>query len=255
MPQVDLNSDLGESFGCYTIGMDEEVIPLVTSCNIACGFHAGDPSVMRKTVALAREAGIGIGAHPGYQDAQGFGRRPFDITPDEAYDIMVYQIGALAGVCAAQGARLQHVKPHGALYNRAAADAPFAASVARAVRDVDPGLVLVGLANGQLVSAGRALGMRVAEEYFVDRNYDDTGLLANRRLPGAIIADADLAIERAIHVVMEGSTTSMSGKEIDMHADTICIHGDGSKALAFARLIRERFAVAGIGIARMGLPD
>lgn len=252
MPLVDLNSDLGESFGCYTIGMDEEVIPMVTSCNIACGYHAGDPSVMQKTVSLASAAHIGIGAHPGYHDMQGFGRRPMDISPDEAYDLMVYQVGALMGVCASQNVRLQHVKPHGALYNRAAADASFADAVARAVHDVDEELVLVGLANGELVRVGREQGMRVAEEYFVDRNYTEEGLLANRRLPGAMITDDDVAIERAIHVIEAGETTSMNGTPIDMHADTICVHGDGPKALEFARLIRTRFAEAGIEIMPMG---
>jgi UPF0271 protein len=249
MTRVDLNCDLGESFGRYTIGLDEQVIPLITSCNIACGFHAGDPSVMHRTVALASKAGIGIGAHPGYRDLEGFGRRPMSISDAEAYDAVVYQVSALMGVCATQGARLHHVKPHGALYNRAAVDASFADAIARAVRDLDDGLVLVGLASGELVKAGRRLGLRVAQEYFVDRNYDDEGRLADRRLPDALITDEEVAFERAIRAVEPGTVTSLSGKEIAINADTICVHGDGPQALEFTRMLRSRFVERGIALA------
>lgn len=248
MLQVDLNCDLGESFGSYVKGMDEEVIPLVTSCNIACGWHAGDPSVMHRTVALAKRAGISIGAHPGYHDLEGFGRRPMMISPDEAYDAIVYQVGALMGVCRTQSAHLKHVKPHGALYNRCAVDRSLADAVAKALYDLDPELIVVGLANGELIAAAEALGMRAAQEYFVDRNYDDEGHLVDRGKPGATIDDEAFAIERAVRAVSQCDIESMSGKPIDMQADTICIHGDGPHALAFARDIRRAFAEADIDI-------
>lgn len=246
MPSVDLNCDLGESFGNYTMGMDEEVISLVTSCNIACGWHAGDPSVMNKTVSLAKEAGVSIGAHPGYHDLQGFGRRPMQISPDEAYDSIVYQVGALMGVCKTQGVRIHHVKPHGAFYNRCAVDRTLADAVANAVFDLDPEIIVVGLANGDLIDAARDLNLKAAEEYFMDRNYDDEGHLADRRKPGAMITDERLAIDRAVRVIERGEVESLSGNLIDMQADTICIHGDGPSALRFAADIRAAFADRGI---------
>lgn len=248
MPSVDFNCDLGESFGSYSMGMDDEVIKLVTSCNIACGWHAGDPSVMNRTVALAKAAGAAIGAHPGYHDLQGFGRRPMSISPDEAYDAIVYQVGALMGVCRTQKAHLNHVKPHGAFYNRCAVDRGLADAVAAAVYDLDPELILVGLANGELIAAGNALGLRTAQEYFIDRNYDDEGHLADRSKPGALITDDDLAVSRAIRAICRGEVESINGRLIDMQADTLCIHGDGPKALEFAERIRGDFAEAGIDI-------
>lgn len=246
---IDLNSDLGESFGHYTLGMDESVIPLVSSVNIACGFHAGDPSVMRKTVALAKDAGIHLGAHPGYPDLQGFGRRPMTILPEEAYDNVVYQVGALMAVCKTQGVALSHVKPHGAFYNRCAVDAALAEAVACAVRDLDSSLILVALANGELAWAGRKAGLTVAQEYFVDRNYDDEGHLADRTSPGAMIHDDDIAVNRAVQVIQTGKIESISGKVIEIQADTICVHGDGPEALLFVKRLRETFAEAGIQVA------
>ena len=246
MARVDLNSDLGESFGRYTLGLDDQVIPLVTSVNVACGMHAGDPVVMRRTVKFAAESGVAIGAHPGYPDLQGFGRRDLALSPDEAYAFVLYQVGALAGFCRAEGVRLAHVKPHGQLYNRAAVDAPFAAAIAQAVADFDPNLTLVALAGGKLAQAGREAGLRVAQEFFADRNYTDKGTLVPRSQANATIADEKFAVERVVRVVREGTIESATGKTIEIAADTICVHGDNAHALEFARDIRTALAEAGV---------
>lgn len=246
MYRIDLNSDLGESFGRYTLGLDDQIIPLVSSANIACGQHAGDPVVMRKTVGMAKDAGIAIGAHPGYPDLQGFGRRDMHLSPDEAYSYMLYQIGALQAFCSAQGVQLAHVKPHGQLYNHAAIDSELAAALAQAVRDVDPKLVLVGLANSALVDEGRKLGLVTAEEFFADRNYTDEGTLVSRTQDNATITDEDFAVARVVRVIQEGSIESVTGKTIDIAADTICVHGDNAHALEFARDIRRALTEAGI---------
>ncbi|MEG0375486.1 MAG: 5-oxoprolinase subunit PxpA [Raoultibacter sp.] len=246
--RVDLNCDLGESFGRYALGLDEQVIPLVSSCNIACGMHAGDPIVMRKTVQLAANAGAAIGAHPGYPDLQGFGRRDLNLTPDEAYAFLVYQIGALKAFCTAQGLELAHVKPHGQLYNRSAIDTELAAALAQAVFDVDRNLILVGLANSLLIEAGRALHLATAEEFFTDRNYTDEGLLVARSNPDALISSEDKAIERVIRAVSEGSILSVTGKLIDIQPDTICVHGDNAHALEFVSRIRHALEENGIDI-------
>ena len=252
MHRVDLNCDLGESFGRYTLGLDSEVIPLVSSCNIACGMHAGDPVVMRRTVRMAREAHVALGAHPGYPDLQGFGRRDLALSPDEAYAYVLYQIGALAAFCTAEGARLAHVKPHGQLYNRAAVDAELAAAVAQAVYDFDPALVLVGLANGKLIEAGRAVGLATAQEFFTDRNYTDEGVLVSRRDAQALITDEEFAVARVVRVVKEGTIESVTGKTIAIQADTICVHGDNAHALAFVRRIRDALAAEGIEVRPVG---
>ena len=246
MARVDLNSDLGESFGRYKLGLDDQVIPLVTSVNVACGMHAGDPVVMRRTVKFAAEAGVAIGAHPGYPDLQGFGRRDLALPPDEAYAFVLYQVGALAGFCRAEGVKLAHVKPHGQLYNRAAVDAPFAAAIAQAVADFDPSLTLVALAGGELARAGKEAGLRVAQEFFADRNYTDEGTLVPRSQANATIADEKFAVERVVRVVREGTIESATGKTIEVAADTICVHGDNAHALEFARDIREALTAAGI---------
>ena len=230
MARVDLNSDLGESFGRYTLGLDEQVIPLVTSVNVACGMHAGDPVVMRRTVKLAAEAGIAVGAHPGYPDLQGFGRRNMALSPDEGYAYVLYQVGALAAFCRAEGVKLAHVKPHGQLYNRAAIDAPFAQAIAQAVADFNPDITLVALAGGELARAGKAAGLHVAQEFFADRNY----------------TDEEFAVARVVRVIQEGSIESVTGKTIDIAADTICVHGDNAHALEFARDIRRALTEAGI---------
>lgn len=253
MRSIDLNCDMGESFGAYTLGRDEEIMACVTSANIACGFHAGDPATMRRTVRLALEHGVGIGAHPGLQDLAGFGRRRMDITPQEAYDIVVYQIGALWGTVRAEGGKMQHVKAHGALYNMAAGNAAIAEAVAEAVYKVDPGLILFGLAGSELIKAGRKAGLRTASEVFADRTYQADGSLTPRSEPDAIITDAGTAAERVIRMVQEGKVQSRQRTDVAIRPDTVCIHGDGAHALAFARTIRESLTAAGIAVQPIGV--
>lgn len=251
MTSIDLNCDLGESFGRYVLGLDDQVLPLVTSANVACGMHAGDPVVMAKTVRMAADAGVAIGAHPGYPDLQGFGRRDMALSPDEAYAFVLYQVSALEGFCKACGVRLHHVKPHGQLYNRAAKDEGLARAIAQAVRDFDQDLVLVGLAGSKLIDAGRACGLRTAGEFFADRNYTPEGVLVPRKLENAVIADEDEAVARTVKAVESGSVIAVDGSRIDVDFDTICVHGDGPKALAFVKKIREALGVAGIELAAL----
>jgi UPF0271 protein len=246
--RIDLNCDLAESFGRYTLGVDEQILDYVTSVNIACGFHAGDPSQMRKTVALATAKGVAIGAHPGLPDLVGFGRRNMDITPDEAYDMVVYQIGALYGFCLAHGAALRHVKPHGALYNMAAQNSLLAKAIAQAVFDINSNLILFGLANSELVKAGNEVGLRTASEVFADRTYQQDGTLTSRRQPNALISDHQQAVRQVIRMVKEGIITSEQGVDIRIHADTVCLHGDGPDALTFAKTIRSALADEGIRV-------
>ena len=246
MYRVDLNCDLGESFGAYQIGLDEEILPFVTSANIACGFHAGDPSVMRKTVRLALQHRVAIGAHPGLPDLVGFGRRNMSISAGEAYDLMVYQIGALTGFVQAEGGAMQHVKPHGALYNMAAKDKALAEAIAEAVYKVNPELILFGLSGSELVQAGERIGLRTAHEVFADRTYQSDGTLTPRNQPGAMITDDRQAINQVIGMVKEQRVKSQQGKSIAIQADTVCIHGDGVHALAFARHIRAFLAESGV---------
>lgn len=245
---IDLNCDMGESYGAWTMGRDNDVLPFVSSANIACGFHGGDPSTMRKTVAAAIKHGVAIGAHPGLPDLAGFGRRVMQITPDEAYDSVVYQIGALAGVAASQGARLHHVKAHGALYNMAAKDAVLARAICEAVRDIDPSLVLYGLAGSKLIEAAQAAGLKAASEVFADRSYQDDGSLTPRSHAGAMIEDVDQAVAQVVRMVKEGVVRSQSGKDVPVQADTLCIHGDQPNALVFASGIRRALEAAGIRI-------
>ncbi|MGV2620570.1 UNVERIFIED_CONTAM: LamB/YcsF family protein [Halobacillus marinus] len=234
---VDLNCDMGESFGAYKMGQDEEILTYVTSANIACGYHAGDPSTMRETVKKAAANGVGIGAHPGLPDLQGFGRRPMDLSPAEAYDLVVYQIGALQGFVHAEGEKLQHVKPHGALYNMAAKDKTLAEAIAKAVRDVDTGLLLYGLAGSELIAAGRTYNLPTASEVFSDRTYQEDGSLTSRRLPDALITDRKLAVDQVIRMIKENKVHTMQNVDIDIQAQTICIHGDGAHAVEFAKYI------------------
>lgn len=236
---VDLNSDLGESFGVYTLGQDEEILQVVSSANVACGFHAGDPLVMKKTVALAKQYGVAVGAHPGLPDLVGFGRRQMAISPEEAYSMVLYQVGALGAVASAQGVRLHHVKPHGALYNMAARDKNLAEAVAAAVHDYDQKLVLYGLAGSELIKAGEAKGLRTASEVFADRSYQEDGSLTPRSQPGAVLVDEEEALAQVLTMVSQGQVKAITGKYIPVRADTICVHGDGVKALTFARRIRE----------------
>jgi UPF0271 protein len=229
MYQIDLNCDLGESFGRYTLGLDEQVIPLITSANVACGYHASDPLVMERTVALAKDAGIHIGAHPGYPDLQGFGRRNMDVSPAEAKAYTTYQLGALDAFCKSQGVKLQHVKPHGAMYNMAGKDYALAKAIAEAIYEYDSSLIVMALASGQLVQAAKDVGLRVAREYFTDRAYEPDGSLVNR-------------------MVKEHKVRAVDGTDIELCAESVCVHGDGAKALEFVNRIRDAFKKEGIKI-------
>src|SRR5262245_21341962 len=223
--RVDLNCDLGEGGPC-----DEALLDGVTSANIACGFHAGDPGVMRRTVEMALKKGVAVGAHPGLRDPEGFGRRAVKVDPQEAFDLTLYQIGALQSFAALHGARLGHVKPHGALYNMAARDAALAEALAKAVRASDPALVFVGLAGSEMIRAARAIGLRAAEEAFADRGYQSDGTLVPRGQPGALIHAPEDVTRRAVRLVKGGKVTAVDGAELSIRADTICIHGDTAGA-------------------------
>jgi 5-oxoprolinase (ATP-hydrolysing) subunit A len=248
MACVDLNSDLGESFGAYTVGCDDQVLQYITSANIACGFHAGDPTVMKKTVRLALANGVALGAHPGLQDLKGFGRRKMDITGEEAYDITLYQISALYGIIKAEGGVMHHVKPHGALYNMAAKDPALARGIAEAVYKLDPDLILFGLAGSELIKAGKEAGLRTASEVFADRTYQPDGGLTPRSQPGAMITDEEQSLAQVLRMVQEGTVQTLAGTEIPVQADTICVHGDGPKALAFTSRIRAALQQQGIEV-------
>jgi UPF0271 protein len=252
MPVIDLNCDMGESFCAYKMGHDKEILDYVTSANIACGFHAGDPATMRKTVRLALEKNVGIGAHPGFQDLVGFGRRNIDMTPQEVYDIVVYQIGALHAFVKSEGGKLQHVKPHGALYNIAAKKPAIAYSIAEAVYKVDPTAIILGLAGGELVKAGKKIGLKVASEAFSDRTYQADGSLTPRREANALIQDDDAACRQVIRIVTEGKVKSLQGKDVSIHADTISIHGDSEHALDLAKHLRKALKEKNISVIKLG---
>lgn len=248
MYRVDLNSDLGESFGRYTLGNDDKIIPLITSANVACGYHASDPVVMDKTIAMAKEAGIRVGAHPGFPDLMGFGRRNMNVSKAEAKAYTMYQLGALDGFCRAHGMKMQHVKPHGAFYNMAAKDYELSKAICEAIKEFDDSLIVMALSGGELVRAAKDMGLRVALEVFADRAYEEDGTLVARTKEGAMITDEDEAIRRVIRMVKEQKVTAITGKDIDIKADSICVHGDGAKALAFVERIREAMASEGIEI-------
>ena len=248
MKRVDLNCDLGESFGNYTCGLDVQVIPQISSANVACAFHASDPLVMAKTVALAKQHGVAVGAHPGYPDLVGFGRRNLAVSPAELKAMVQYQIGALRAFCDAQGLVMQHVKPHGAMYNMAAKDRKLADSICEAIVEVDPKLILLGLSGSQMLEAAEAAGLSWASEVFADRAYEDDGSLTPRSLPGSVIKDEELAISRVLQMVQEGTVTARSGKTIPIRADSICLHGDGEKAVEFAERIRQELTAVGVQI-------
>lgn len=248
MYKVDLNSDLGESFGRYTIGSDDWIIPLITSANIACGFHASDPVVMMKTVNMVKEAGTGAGAHPGYPDLMGFGRRNMNVSHEEAKAYTLYQISALGGMCKAAGVKLSHVKPHGAMYNMAGKDYELSKAICEAIKEYDPSLIVMGLAGSQMVKAARDMGLKTAEEVFADRAYEEDGSLVARSKPGAMIEDEDEAIARVIRMIKEGKVQAITGNDIDIKADSVCVHGDGEKALLFVEKIRKALTDEGIEI-------
>lgn len=248
MFRIDLNCDLGESFGRYRLGEQEEIVKYVTSANIACGFHAGDPTVMRETVKLAIANGVKIGAHPGLPDLNGFGRREMNITPQEAYDMVVYQVGALQGFLAIHHETMQHVKPHGALYNMAAKNKAIAEAIAQAVYDVSPSLVLFGLSGSELTKAGENIGLQTAHEVFADRTYQLDGSLTSRKHPDALITDNEEAISQVIKMVKEGNVLSQQKTEVPLKADTVCIHGDGEHAVEFAKSIHAKLTEQAIAI-------
>lgn len=244
--RIDLNCDMGESFGPYRLGQDEKILRHVTSANIACGFHAGDPQVMRQTVRLAKQFGVAIGAHPGYPDRVGFGRREMAVTAEQLYCDMLYQIGALQAFAQAEGLRLQHVKPHGALYNKAHRDEQTARAIIRAICDVDRSLALYTLPTGVLYELARAEGLQVVREFFADRTYQPDGTLTPRAQPHALIGDADEAAARVIRMLEEKKVKTVDGRDLEIEAETVCIHGDEPGAAVFAQAIRERLEKAGV---------
>jgi len=252
--KIDINCDMGESYGAYRIGLDEEIIKYITSANVACGWHAGDPLVMERTVRLAREHGVRVGAHPGYPDRMGFGRRFMDCTPEEIRAYVIYQVGALQAFCKAQGIGLSHVKPHGALYNRAVEDEALARAIVEAVASVDRNLLYVALAGqrGEMMRrVGEEIGLRVVYEAFPDRAYTPEGRLLSRRLPGAVIKDPEEVAERALMIAKEGKIRAVDGSEIPLQAQTLCVHGDTPGAVDLARRIRERLEAEGIEVRPM----
>lgn len=245
---VDINCDMGESFGAYRIGNDTAIMPFITSANIACGFHAGDPLVMDATVQLAMEHGVSVGAHPGYPDLQGFGRRNMDLASEEVEAFTLYQVAALAGFGRARGIELAHVKPHGALYNQAASDHTLALAIARGVARFSRNLVLVGLAGSMLVEMGTEAGLRVAAEAFADRVYNPDGSLRSRRLPGALIEAPQAALQQALRLVQEGAAVTRDGQTVRVKVDTLCIHGDNPAAPQIAQALRKGLEIEGISI-------
>lgn len=248
MKKIDLNCDLGESFGTYKIGKDEEVLSFISSANVACGFHAGDPHVINQTVQLAKKYGVAIGAHPGFQDLVGFGRRAMAVSPKDVYDLVLYQIGALAAFCKAHEVKLSHVKPHGALYNMAAVDANLAEAIAKAIRIFDPTLSLYGLAGSKLIEAGEKYGLHTVSEVFADRTYQPNGTLTPRTQEGAVIHDSNVAIKQVLQMVKEQTVQTTTGEIIPIKADSICVHGDNDHALQFVKELRQALTNEGITI-------
>jgi len=252
--QIDMNSDVGESFGIYKLGLDEEVIPHITSANIACGFHGGDPGVMRKTIALAKQFRVEVGAHPGFPDLIGFGRRNVDASLEEIQDDIIYQVGALQAFATSQGLRLQHVKPHGALYNMAVANPKMWEAIAEGVGKVDREIILVVLAPSNrepLLEIGRGCGIRIAFEAFPDRAYNRDGSLVSRREKGAVIHDHEVVAKRALKMALEGKVIAIDGTEIGLKADTLCVHGDNPSAVQMVKKIREDLNAAGVEVIPM----
>lgn len=251
MYNIDLNSDLGESFGNYRLGMDEDVLQYISSANIACGWHSGDPMVMDQTVKLTKENRVGLGAHPGFPDLIGFGRRNLTVSPLEAKNYVVYQVGALAAFAAAHGVKLQHVKAHGALYNMAAKDYKLALAICEGIAAIDPGLIVLGLANSEWIRAAQDMGLTVCSEVFADRAYQDDGSLVPRSQPGAVFHDRELVISRAVRMIQEHKVTTITGKEISIVPDSLCVHGDSPMALEFVKNIRIAFEQNGITVKKM----
>jgi UPF0271 protein len=247
MKKIDLNCDMGESYGAWKMGDDAGIMPLITSANIACGFHGGDPATIRKTVRLAADNGVAIGAHPSLPDIQGFGRRVMKISPQDMYDLVVYQAGAVEAFARAAGSRLHHVKCHGALYNMAATDAGLSEAMARAAKDL--GVMVYTLSNSTMMKVVKEKGVPTIAEVFADRGYSDDGTLAPRDKPGGMIEDAKKSVEQALGMIEGGFVTSLSGKRVPVAADTLCLHGDQPGAVLFAKELRKKFAERGIQLA------
>lgn len=236
---IDLNCDMGESFGAWQMGSDAALMEVVTSINVACGFHAGDATVMRQTIQTAIEKGVAIGAHPSFPDLQGFGRREMKMSAQEVFDLVLYQVSALKGICEAFGARLHHVKPHGALYNAAAKNAEMATAIAEAVKKIDANLIFYGLSNSLLISEAEKINLKTASEVFADRTYQADGNLTPRNQPNALIQDAEKAVSQVLEMVENQQVTATNGEKVALKAETVCIHGDGANALEFATKIRR----------------
>jgi UPF0271 protein len=245
---IDINCDMGESFGPWKMGADEDVMPHITSANVACGAHAGDPRVMRRTVRAAKQHGVSVGAHPGFADLQGFGRREMQVDPEEVEDALIAQVGALAAIARAERVPVRHVKAHGALYNMAARDRRLADAIAAAIKAVDSSLVMFGLPKSPLIDAGVAAGLRVAAEGFADRAYEPDGSLTPRSRPGAVIHDPAVVVERAVRMVRDGIVLTPAGQEIPLKVDTLCVHGDTPGAAELVKRIRAGFEAAGIQV-------
>jgi UPF0271 protein len=246
--QIDINCDMGESFGPWTMGADGEVMPNITSANVACGAHAGDPRIMRLTVQAARAHGVSVGAHPGFADLQGFGRREMQVDPPEIEDSLIAQIGALAAIARAEGVPVRHVKAHGALYNMAARDRALADAIARAISAFNPPLIMFGLPASAMIDAGLAAGLRVAAEGFADRSYEPDGSLTPRSRQGAVIHDPAVVVDRAVRMVRDGVVFTAAGKEIPLKVDTICVHGDTPGAAQLTKRIRAGLEAAGVQV-------
>ena len=249
MKNVDLNCDMGESYGAWKMGADAEVMPFISSANIASGFHAGDPATIRKTVKLAVDHGVAIGAHPSLPDLMGFGRRVMRISPQDMYDLVIYQAGAVEAFARAAGAKLHHVKCHGALYNMAANDEGLSEAMVRAVKDLGSGVILYCLSQSRNFELAKKAKIPVAGEVFADRGYSDDGTLAPRDKPGGMIVDAAASEKQALAMILEGHVTSLSGKKVPVAADTMCLHGDQPGAVAFAQHLRKAFSKKGITVA------
>src|SRR4030081_1656455 len=250
--RIDINSDVGESFGAYSIGHDEGLMKAITSANVAAGFHAGDPSVLRETIRLAQARGVAGGADPGFPDLVGFGRRELNVTPKEAEDLVLYQVAAVAGVAAAEGVKIQHVKPHGALFNMAVRNAELSSAIARAVAAFDRALILFGLPGSEILAAGKAAGLRVAAEVFADRAYEPDGTLTSRRKLGAVIHDPDAVVKRAVRMARERTVVAIDGSLVPLDADTICVHGDTPGSDQLAAKIRAGLEAAGTIVKAIG---
>ena len=248
MLTIDLNCDMGESFGRWTLGNDAALMRTVSSVNVACGFHAGDPTVMRQTVELALGHNLAVGAHPSFPDLQGFGRRRMNCSPQEVFDLVLYQTGALAGVTRALGGRLHHVKPHGALYNMAAQDSALASAIARAVKAIDRDLILYGLSGSRLIDEAEKIEVRTAREVFADRTYQPDGSLTPRSESNALLKDVARSVAQVLEMIVEQCVTAVNGEKVAIRAETVCIHGDGANALEFAAAIRQKLTEKGVTI-------